>query len=250
MKRLSGHLTEVRKGLAVKKGVLLLVDFDGTLSPIVPDPKDAVLPVRAKSVLKRLARDKRYTVGIVTGRGLKDILKKVSLKGIIYAANHGFEIHRNGRFLLRLGEKFRKPLEKIADVVSEVENIPGAIIERKGLSVAIHYRRVPAGLRRKVKALVKRACRGNLRSNGLKMLNGKMMLEVRPADFWNKGKAVLWIWKKLAPHFLPVYIGDDTTDEDAFRALKGKGLTIRIGKRATSRAEYYVRDIREVLSNL
>ena len=250
MKRLSCHIDEIKKRISSRRGILLLADFDGTLAPIVSDPADAALPADVKRALASLQKDGNVRIAVVTGRALPDIVKKAPIKDAIFAANHGLEIFHKGRFILNLGKKFKKPLARIADTLSGVEDIPGAIVERKGLSTAVHYRKVRKSLHGEVKRLVGHICRGRLRKNGLKLLSGKMILEIRPANFWNKGKASLWIWKKFEPSFFPIFVGDDTTDEDAFRALRKKGLTIRIGKSRSSRAEYYAKDVWEVIRGI
>lgn len=220
--------------------ILLLLDFDGTLSPIVANPHKAALPARTKHWLKSLLKQRHIKTAIVTGRALPDIQKRVGLKGLIYAANHGLEIWADGQLLLSKGKKFLHPIMAIeARVRQELSKVPGIIIEMKGTSLSIHYRMVKsAALQKYVITQTKRALRGQLRKNGLQLTAGKKVLEVRPRQFWNKGKAALWIWRHLAPKALPIYVGDDTTDEDAFSALRPYGVTILIGRPRKTAAQY------------
>lgn len=250
MKKLTIKFKGIQKPLDVYSNILLLLDFDGTISPIVKDPKDAVLLPKNKALLKKLKK-LNVKVGIVTGRALKDIIKKVGLKGIIYAANHGMEIYANGHMLLDKGTHFRKPLKKVADTLEPaLTKIKGTIVERKGLSIAIHFRKTPKRLHKIVGKIVKKLASPFLAKYRLKLTSGKMIWEIRPANFWNKGKAVLWIWKKLAPSAIPIYVGDDKTDEDAFAAIRKSGITIRIGRKKGSKAKYYANSFEEIFKIL
>lgn len=223
--------------------ILLLLDFDGTLAPIVDNPHKAALPPRTKSWLKTLLNRKNIKVGIVTGRALADVQKRVGLKGVIYAANHGMEIHAGGRLLLNKGKKFCRSIAKLEkELFRTLKNVPGVIIEMKGASLSVHYRKVrSASKQRWVIAQTQQVLRGRLRKNGLHLATGKMVLEVRPRGHWNKGKASLWILRHLAAGYLPVYFGDDMTDEDAFSALRTRGVTILTGKPRKTAAKYRLR---------
>jgi trehalose-phosphatase len=230
------------------KGLLMLFDFDGTLSPIVDFPSQAILPRHWRNRLKRLSRLPNITVGMVTGRALEDIRKRAGIPGIIYAAAHGYEITRGHRQLLKVGTAHRRPLKKLAGQLSEeLSKISGTEVEFKGHAVAVHYRRVKAPRRAAVIRKAKKIALPHLDKQGWQITGGKMVLEVRPAKQWNKGDAVKWIWKHVAPSFLPCYIGDDVTDEDAFRIIGNRGITIRVGRKRNSHAQYYVNNIEELV---
>lgn len=223
--------------------LMLMLDFDGTLSPIVKNPEKAYVPDKVKGWLERLAEDKNHKIAIVTGRSLKDIRKRVGLKNIIYASNHGMEVYYRGRFLLRKGDIFKRPLKSLEkELTKKLSEIPNIYIENKGLSLAVHLRRVDKKYHKEVRRIVRMAVEPWLKRYKLRMTGGKMLLEVKPL-LWDKGKAVLWMWKRFAPKHLPVYIGDDITDEDAFLALRHYGITIRIGKKKKSYAEYHISSI-------
>jgi len=220
----------------MKKRILFL-DFDGTLSPIVKDPEKARMPRNVKDWLMRVGNNRGVKVAIVTGRSLPDIRKRVGIPGLIYAANHGMEVFGGGRLLLEKGRSYRGPLNRVAGALARgLTGIPNLYIENKGLSVAVHFRRVARKHHRAVKRRFMLLIKPWLSRYRLRVTGGKMVLEVRPAD-WDKGKAVLWIWKKLAPNHLPVYVGDDETDEDAFRALRPHGITARIGGKKRTAAQ-------------
>lgn len=229
--------------------MILFLDFDGTLSPIVKNPEEAFVPEKARAWLERLSRDKDLKVAVVTGRSLKDIRKRVGLKNIIYASNHGMEVYYGGRFLLRKGARYKKPLKQLEkELLQELSEIPNIHVENKGLSLAVHLRRATKQHRMEAVRAVRRAVGPWLKRYGLRLAGGKMLLEVRPL-VWDKGRAVLWLWKRLAPESLPVYIGDDVTDEDAFSALRPYGITIRVGKRKKSYAEHSIPSIDSVIDS-
>ena len=118
------------------RGILLMLDFDGTLSPIARTPAEAVLPRRAKAWLTRVAGMKRFKVAVVTGRSLRDIRRKIGIGKIVYAANHGMEIYGGGRMLLSKGRRYRLPLRRLArSLGAALSAIPGVVLEEKGLSV-------------------------------------------------------------------------------------------------------------------
>jgi len=224
-------------GAGIKK--ILFLDFDGTLSPIVDDPSKAVIGKEAAAWLKKAAADENIRLAIVTGRSLKDIRKMVGAKDVIFAANHGAEICSGGRVLLRKGEASRRPLRLLAKKLQKaLSQFPGIYLEDKGLSVAVHLRRLDPGHRRKARDTVRKTAAPALARYGLRLTYGKMVMEIRSASHWNKGDAVLWILENLAAGHLPFYIGDDLTDEDAFRALRPHGITIRIRDKKNSHAEY------------
>jgi len=247
MKFFLSDLHKITKRRKRKTGLMLLFDFDGTLSEIVAHPSKAVFIKGWRKRLIDLKRRNNVTIGIVTGRSLQDIRKRVGIPGIIYAASHGYDINKGSRPLLRLGKEHRRPLAKLAHALGrQLQPITGAEIEFKGCSVAVHYRRVCPSLRAKVKKTVDTVAKPLLRRHGWQLTGGKMVIEVRPAEKWNKGRATHWIWKNVAPSSIPCYIGDDVTDEDAFQALGKMGITIRIGKKKNSCAEYYVNHINDL----
>jgi trehalose-phosphatase len=223
--------------------LLFLIDFDGTLAPIVRYPDDAALPPRTKAALATLAR-RGAIVGIVTGRSLTDIRRRVGLRGILYAANHGMEVFFRGRVIQRRGREFRQPLARVGAALRRaLAGTPGIFVEEKGLSVAVHLRRVPRARHRTVREIAADVAGPWLAKHDLQLTGGKMICEVRPAKAWNKGKAALWIWRHVAPRAIPIAIGDDATDEDMFRALRPHGLSVRIGRLRGSEAEYFLSSV-------
>jgi len=228
---------------------LLFLDYDGTLTPIAPSPEQATLPSSTRSVLQRLSRNPRVTVALVSGRPLANLRQLVRVRNLSYVGNHGLEMsHRGRRRSVSVPECSREALSCIRPrLAGLVEDVPGARLEDKGLSLAVHYRLARTGQVARLKAGLGRVVRPFIRSSVLSVVNGKKVIEVRPCLNWTKGHATLWLVKHARhPSPLPIYIGDDRTDEDAFDMLR-EGITIRVGKHRRSKAQYYVRNVREVL---
>jgi len=229
------------------KKLLLLFDFDGTLAPIAPKPWMAKMNADWHARLARMQRQSNITIGIVTGRTMSSIRARAKIPGMIYAAVHGCEIAKGKRLLHSAGKENKKPLKQLArELKLALHGIKGAQIEFKDFSVAVHYRHATPASRRTIKRRTHAVAKPWLSPYGWKITQGKMFLEVCP-KLWHKGYSVNWIWKHLAKGALPCYIGDDTTDEDGFRALGSRGITIRIGKKKNSAAQYYVRNIDELI---
>ncbi|UCF87291.1 MAG: trehalose-phosphatase, partial [Nitrospiraceae bacterium] len=120
--------------------------------------------------------------------------------------------------------------------------VDGVVVEDKGVTASIHYRLVNT---RKTGNVFETFWSIVSRYEDLfRITSGKKVLEIRPHGIWNKGDAVKWIWKKFGTDTTPIYVGDDTTDEDAFKAIKGKGIGICIGKNIE--ADYYLKSQREI----
>lgn len=256
MKHLFFQLNKLKDSLK-NKFIFLFLDYDGTLTPIVESPDKAVISRKTLETLKELSRNPYCRIAIISGRALKDIKKKIGLKSIIYAGNHGLEI--NGpkiKFKAPLSLRYKILLKKIKiDLRKKLSRIKGAFIEDKGSSLSVHYRLVDSKDKGLVKTIFHETLISYIVSNKIKIKSGKMALEVRPPLEWDKGKVVLWLlarWKfilKSAP-FIPIYIGDDVTDEDAFKALRDKGLTVFVGEPEHSFAKYYLKNVSEVIEFL
>jgi trehalose 6-phosphate phosphatase len=231
--------------------LVLLLDFDGTLAPIVARPEMAAMPDRTRSALHALMERPGVTVAVVSGRGLADVRVRAAIPGIAYAGNHGMEIEGAGLHRIHPEAAAARPeLEQVARSIQEaLAGMDGAFVEDKGLTLSIHYRQA-AEREAEVRAAVHAAADGR---PGLKVTEGKMVLEVRPRVEWDKGRAVLFLLEQMRPpEGSPLlYLGDDRTDEDAFRALEGwsasaEGILIADPLPAESAARSYLRDPVEV----
>ncbi len=236
--------------------VYFFLDYDGTLTPIVGSPEKAILREETKELLSSLANIPDCKVAIISGRALSDIMARIGLKEIVYVGNHGFEIKGPQiKFKSPAPPLYRIILEQIKKKLQcDLSGINGAIVEDKGYSICVHYRQVA----KKDVPQVRSAFFGDVfeyetRQEAI-IRKGKMVLEVRPSVPWDKGKVVLWLLarqkvalKKKGLKVLPIYMGDDLTDEDAFRALKDRGITIAVGRSRKTEAEYRVKDTNEAL---
>jgi trehalose 6-phosphate phosphatase len=231
--------------------LVLLLDFDGTLAPIVDRPEMAVMPERTRAALDRLMAIPGVTVAVVSGRGLADVRERAAIPGIAYAGNHGMEIEGAGLHRIHPEAAAARPqLQEVAAVIEPaLEGIDGAFLEDKGLTLSIHYRMAPDHAE-EVREIVLEAAGGR---PGLEVTHGKMVLEVRPRVEWHKGRAVLFLLDQVRPpRDAPVlYLGDDRTDEDAFRALRSwspaaEGILIADVPPAKSAATAWLRDPAEV----
>jgi trehalose 6-phosphate phosphatase len=206
----------------------LFLDYDGTLSPIVSRPEDAVLAPAMRDAIRRVAG--RYPTAVVSGRQLADVRERVGLPELYYSGNHGFEIAGPG-IDWQFGSEYLDDMARLCRrLKAELPQVEGLFIEDKGYSLSIHYRLVSddavPGLEQALTAALTDFPR-------LKLRYGKRVFEVRPDVEWHKGKAVRHLMQTLdVANALPIFIGDDVTDEDAFVELGDAGLGILVSESA------------------
>jgi trehalose-phosphatase len=219
------------------KRLAVFLDYDGTLTPIVEDPAKADLAEAMRATIAELAHTVR--VGIVSGRDLEDLRRRVGLDSVFLAGSHGFDIAgpKGWRETLQKGAEFLPDLEAAEGALRQrVEPIEGVVVERKKFSISVHYRRVRQGDVGRLVAGVDRVLEQHRR---LAKGHGKKVIRLQPAIDWHKGHAVDWLLGRLEldrEDVLPLYVGDDITDEDAFRSLAGRGITVAVrdGDRRTA----------------
>lgn len=240
------HLDEMVRGH--DRQPVLFLDYDGTLTPIVPHPNDAILTDTMRATLQRLAR--LCKIAIISGRDLVDVRERVGIKGIWYAGSHGFDISGpNGEHTeYEEGRNYLPALDAAEHRLREkLDAIPGCLVERKQFAVTAHYRQVAEDQVDRVKQVVDQI---NFAHTGLRLTTGKKIYELQPDIDWNKGKALRWLMQALGTdtaHFIPLYIGDDTTDEDAFRELAADGIGILVAEKdQPTHAAYRLDDPGEV----
>jgi len=213
------------------KRLAVFLDYDGTLTPIVDRPEDAIISADMREVVRALAG--RCQVCIVSGRDLAVLQELMGLDDVIMAASHGFDIWtpQRGAVEHHAAKEFGELLSLVRTRLSEhVSTIDGTHIESKSASVAVHFRLVWESDRHRVREVVD-ALVGE-HPNELKVMPGKMVYEIQPNVDWDKGKAVLHLLDVLGlegDDVMPLYFGDDVTDEDAFAALAGRGIGIFVG---------------------
>jgi trehalose 6-phosphate phosphatase len=206
--------------------MLLALDFDGTLAPIVRRPEDARPLPGAVAAIERIRQDPRMRVAIVSGRGLEDARARVGVADLYFAGNHGLEIEGPGVRREHAEALAARPaLERCAERIrARIGGIEGVQIEDKGLTLSIHFRRVADAAAGEAAAReAVDACAGEPL---VRVTSGKMVVEVRPAVDWHKGRATEFLIETLlgdVPGAPAIFIGDDRTDEDAFRVVAGRG---------------------------
>ena len=245
-------MDEVR-GRFRARHLFVALDYDGTLTPIVERPELAILADEMRSAVAALANE--CTVAVISGRNLNDVKKLVAIDSLFYAGSHGFDITgpAGRRISFEQGAEFLPVLDRAEKSLQPLlKDIPGAQIERKKFSIAVHFRRVGKEWEQEVEAAVDQvlADHGELRKT-----TGKKIFELQPGIDWHKGKALCWLMVALdldRPDVLPFYIGDDVTDEDAFKVLQAGGIGVvvkddesgEIPRRSTAR--YALDDCRQV----
>src|SRR5215467_3592760 len=239
-------LEHVQKIARSGERLAVFLDYDGTLTPIVSHPEDAWLSESMRQTLRSLAG--RVPVAILSGRDLDDVRGRVHVDGIVYAGSHGFDIAGAGGLRRELGAAYLPVLDAAeAQLREALDEIQGAQLERKHFSVAAHYRNVNQNDAFKVAVVVDAVA---ARHRELRRINGKKVYELLPDIDWNKGKAVLWLLETLELErgkALPIFIGDDRTDEDAFSALSERGIGILVSEQAQeTAASYCLKDPEEV----
>jgi len=255
----SAIFEELGQLLSSNHTLVVFLDYDGTLSPIVKNPDAAFLPEATRVALKELSA--KYPTAIISGRSKEKVKQFVDLDGIVYAGSHGFRVEANCHFKheLCVGSEHRELLSKCAEQVrSAIATVAGASVEWNDLAFSVHYRcvaedqRVP--LVEQVQLIVdeysqdkdhgaEEAGTGVCNTakkvgmfNGLETRQGNMVVEVQPSIEWNKGKCLTWILERMdvgSNMAVPLYIGDDVTDEDAFKAIQeyaGVGFSIIVAE--------------------
>jgi trehalose-phosphatase len=246
------HLFEeweyIRARIQQAQTLFLFLDYDGTLTPIVSRPQLALCPSEVKRHLEKLRDLPSVYLAIISGRSLEDLRKKVGVSGIIYAGNHGLEIDnpdgRHKKFLLSARTSELKRITQ--NVRNSLKEIPGILFEEKEPILSVHYRNVPQKFFDRIPRILKKELQ---QWRGCwKMASGKMVFEIRPNVDFHKGEAVREILKTFPSlGLLPIYLGDDQTDEDAFRVLKGQGVSVFVGPSGfSSEAVFFLRNPDEV----
>lgn len=257
------------------KRIALFLDYDGTLSPIVDDPERAFMSNAMRSAVRNVA--KCFPTAIISGRSRDKVYEFVGLTELYYAGSHGMDImgpdrklanddnHSNGnRSPAKQGKEVNlfQPASEFLPMIDEVfsslieitKGIEGAKVENNKFCVSVHYRNVDERYWTTVGQSVVDLLKGYPR---LRLTHGRKVLEVRPVIDWDKGKAVEFLLDSLGLNecddVLPIYVGDDRTDEDAFKVLRernqGYGILVSSVPKE-SNAFYSLKDPSEVMKFL
>jgi trehalose 6-phosphate phosphatase len=224
----------------------MALDYDGVLAPLQRHANRAMLSGPLRRLLRQMSMDPKFQLAIVSGRALRDLREKVPFPKVILAGNHGMDIqfpgkrerHGNG---IRYHRALQRAKRRLAGLLQQY---PGTFLEDKLLGFGVHYRAVRNAQH---KQLLREfdVWRKKLPS-ALCVIYQKFVFDVIPNVSWDKGKAVRQIWDRVGRNALPIYMGDDQTDESAFRALRRQGITVLVGSMRPSRAEYCMRSCNEV----
>jgi trehalose 6-phosphate phosphatase len=224
---LSAESNEVLRKIGHERP-LLVFDFDGTLAPIVESPELAAMEPSTRTLLRLVCL--MYPCAVVSGRARADVASRLAgIPLLAVVGNHGAEAG--------FGPVDRSPRKEVEAWRSALERdlcaLAGVAIEDKGLSLAVHYRHAPAraDARRAVLAAARRL-------PGARVFGGRAVVNVVPADSHDKGDAVARLLPR-AGRPTAVYVGDDATDEDAFRNAS-VAVSVRVGRTHLSAAEWYV----------
>lgn len=248
------HWTEDREilfeRLTAPPRLLVACDFDGTLAPLAPDPDGAALPSATHEVLRQLVAAPGVHLAIISGRALVDVRTRVLMPKVCFAGNHGLEMAGHGLDGAKAQAKALAPrLALLAEVIARrLADLPGLLVENKALSVAVHYRQVEVSRWAEVVHAVRSLTAAD---PSFRVQSGHRVVEVLPAIGWDKGEALKQIAGRLGiPRSAVFYVGDDTTDEDAFRAVPN-GTTVSVGASRPSAARWMARgtdDVRQLLA--
>jgi alpha,alpha-trehalase len=241
------YIRSGKKAIFRERELIFFLDYDGTLSPIVERPELAVMPDDTRELVRKLSQN--HTVAVVSGRQREDVQNFVKIDGIFYAGSHGFDIVGPNMKMVQPQAEAAIPVidELIDHFKKELKGLEGVLVEEKKFSVAVHYRLAKDKNFPKIEETVRDAVKGREK---IKLMSGKKVFEILPDIHWNKGEAIRWIIKALKlswENASVIYIGDDTTDEDAFRMLRTRGTGILVSEKVReSTADFYVKSTEEV----
>lgn len=220
----------------------LLLDFDGTLVKLQRRPWEVRVPQHTKRLLERLARHPRLFVAIVSGRRCQDLQTRIGVNALRFVGLHGAERDDKKMKISRAAAGVLARAQRGAR--RQISSMRGMRIEDKGMSFAVHYREASPPVARAAKSFLLNVVAPEQKA--LRILDGAMVWEVLPNEICGKGGAVRELLSDLPQGTPAIYIGDDGTDESAFRALDDQ-ITVRVGNPQRSAAKYYVRDPGEVI---
>ena len=235
----------------------IFLDYDGTLTPIVARPELAILSEDGRAVVRDMAS--KLPVAVVSGRDRPDVEKLVGIDELIFVGSHGFDIRTpdGGTIDNEVGGDVTPLLDGVERKLHDkLDPIEGSLVERKKFSIAAHYRLVADADYDRFRGALDQVL---AETPEIKEKSGKKVFEYQPRIDWDKGKAVLWLMGALGMddgNHIPMFFGDDVTDEDAFAALQGRGLGVIVSAPSddatdrTTAAHFRVHDTDQLLDLL
>jgi len=233
----AGVRRDVADRLEAADGVFLGLDFDGTLAPIAEDPERPTITPAARTAVERFVARPDAQVAVVSGRALSDLRHRVGIDEAVYAGNHGLELDGPDAVVHPVGEDHRPAIEQVVDYFDDrVSDVQGLRVEDKGATATVHVRTVPSERVDEVRSHVERAVASA--DGDLRVTTGKQVFEIRPDVDWDKGTTMDHLSADVPTGWTTVYVGDDVTDEDAFRAVRPDGFAVLVGDREETAADY------------
>jgi trehalose 6-phosphate phosphatase len=235
----------VARRIRDKKRVAILLDFDGTLVRIAPMPEAVRLDQGTKDILEKLSRNRNVTLAIISGRQRSELQHYIGIRKMKYMGLYGWESNVNKKISFPVREALARTL---VSLLADLPSYPGVWIEPKRSSFSIHLLGASAETQRQMRLQVKEHVKPLRRT--LQVMENLRDVEVAPVILGDKGMAVRkFLGEPAMRGALPVYFGDDFSDEPAFAAA-GKGISILVGKRRATRAKYSLRGPAEVAAAL
>lgn len=224
----------VAEQLADAEGLLLCTDFDGTLTGIVADPDAPEMRPGNRGSLQTLSEHPAVAVAVVSGRALDDLQSRVDIDGISYAGNHGLELAHEGETTVHpVAERQASEIHAVCEDVEErVGDVDGCLVEDKGVTATVHHRQADFDDVQDIREAVEESVDA-IAPDRIHVSTGKAVVELAPAVPWDKGQAVSFFREDVPDTWTTMYLGDDTTDEDAFRAIAPTGVSIHVGNEET-----------------
>lgn len=244
-------LSRIDERLHAAGGVLLCLDFDGTLAHIAEDPTAVEPTAECRAALETLTERSDVRVAVISGRALSDVRDRVGLEGVYYAGNHGLELDETGDTVVHpVAEKHRSTVRAVCEALSDrLADEAGCHVEDKGVTATVHHRLAPDDRTARIRALVQSTVE-EVGEGALQLTPAKAAIELRPPLDWGKGHAVETFRDRVPDDYLPMYVGDDSTDESAFEAVAADGIGVHVGDGRDTAATCRVPDPRGVATFL
>lgn len=233
---------EFQRRNAASKRILLILDFDGTLAPIVADPNLARVGVANLRTLRRLEGHRNVRICVLSGRLKVQLVARIPVRGVLLIGEHGLSLARQGTLQRR---RLKRNLSEITRGIGDlVRSEPGAVLEKKDMSLTVHFRRVRPRLKGRFVAALKGRLDSFAAEKRFKLRHGKEIYEVLPNLDWGKGRVAAKLAQRSGPDSIVIAIGDDSTDEEMFQQLP-EALTVKVGPGKTA-ARFRLADPKEV----
>ena len=235
--------------------ILLFLDYDGTLAPFHRDPLAVTTPPMILEEIQKIQSNRNCEIIIITGRMMNEIKQRIPINTISFAAIHGFHIELNDETKRKWdsSQPERRLMKRIHQRISDhLESQKDLNIEDKSTSIAFHYRNVPPIQKQVVIETIEQIINDIDHTHQLNIIHGAEVIEIRSTSM-NKGLAVQYIQHHFSKnHPLTIYIGDDTTDEDAFEIIGEKGISVYVRNDSfrPSKARFWISSQKEVIEVL